>query len=191
MTIKNKNYRCGHCGNDITSDNGYYTIYSNTYTNAYFGYIYICHHCLKPTFFDNDGTQVPGECPGKTFGESIFQNKLVYTLYNEARSCFSINAFTSCGMCCRKILMHIAVDQGAEKDKAFSYYVDFLDENNLIPSNCKEWVSLIRTKGNEANHDIIILNNEEANTLLQFIEILITLIYEMPYKANVIKKVNN
>lgn len=191
-TLKNRNYICGHCGRDITSHNGYYNVNPNISHNndIGWGYIYICHNCNKPTFFRDD-EQVPGEISGKEFEEVIFHDNLIYKLYNEARKCITVGANTSAGMCCRKLLMHIAVDCGAKENLKFVEYVDYLDEKNYIPSNCKDWVSLIRTKGNEANHDIIILSNKESKTLLQFVEILIAIIYEMPYKATQFKLITD
>lgn len=183
-TINSKNYICGHCGENITSNIGYhmYDNHTNSSRDIEEGYIYICHKCNKPTYIDREN-QVPGATYGKKFKKEIFNNNLVYQLYEEACQCMKINAYTSVGMCCRKLLMHISVDCGAEEGKKFAYYVEYLDQNNFIPTNCKKWVDIIRNKGNEANHEIIILNENDAKQLIQFIQIMISVIYEMPYQA--------
>lgn len=183
-TIKGKNYICGYCGKDITSNIGFrmYDPSNSSLWDPGTGYIYICHNCNKPTYISSC-EQTPGASYGKNFEKEIFKNDLVYSLYNEACQCMKVNAYTSVGMCCRKLLMHISVDCGAEENKKFVYYVDYLDQNNYIPINCKKWVDIIRNKGNEANHEIIILNENDARQLIQFVQIMISVIYEMPYQA--------
>lgn len=181
--IPDKRYVCGFCGSDITSNKGYYMTNSFNKHDCQYGYIYICHNCNKPSYITYD-SQTPGSSYGKCFKKEIFNDNVVYELYNEVRNCIKINAYTSVGMCCRKLLMHIAVDCGAAEGKKFAYYVDYLDQNNYIPSNCKRWVDIIRNKGNEANHEIIILEEKDAKQLIQFIQIIISVIYEMPYQAN-------
>lgn len=183
--IESKNYICGHCGNDITSNKGYYIRhdYETSSANGH-GYIYICHKCNKPTFFQYD-SQVPNSLYGKCFNEDIFEDKMIYELYEEARHCMIVNAYTSVGMCCRKLLMHIAVDCGADVGEKFAFYVNYLDKQNYIPVKCKDWVDIIRDKGNEANHEIVILEEKDAKQLINFIEIIISVIYEMPYQAKI------
>ena len=97
----------------------------------------------------------------------------------------SINAYTSVGMCCRKLLMHIAVDCGSKEGLKFVEYVDYLNDNNYIPAKCKVWVDAIRSKGNEANHKITVLNKQEAEQLIRFIGMIISVIYEMPYQSEI------
>lgn len=165
-----KSYKCGFCGNDIASDKGYYA------ENA-FGTIYICHKCNKPTFFERYGNKTPGTLYGKEFKVNISEN--VKELYDEARKCYSVGAYSAVSMCCRKLLMHIAVECGADENLKFIEYVNYLDEENYIPKNSKKWVDIIRSKGNETTHEIKISDEKEAKQLIKFIEIIITLIYEI------------
>lgn len=180
--IRGKNYICGYCGKDINSFRGYYISNSGVTTPNGEGYIYICHNCNKPTYISNS-EQTPGSMYGEQFEEEIFDDKLIYLLYEEARKCMKINAYSSVGMCCRKLLMHIAVNCGAKEGQKFIEYVNYLDTNNYIPANCKEWVDIVRNKGNEANHEIIILNEKDAKQLINFIQMIISVIYKMPYQA--------
>lgn len=49
-------------------------------------------------------------------------------------------------------------------------------------ANSSEWVDHIRTKGNEATHEIPSMNKEDAIELLEFVEMLLRFVYEMPGK---------
>lgn len=140
-------------------------------------FIYICHHCRKPTFFGENG-QVPGIRPGADV--KGIDDAGVASLYNEARDCFSKNAFTATVLSCRKLLMHIAVSKGAPAGKNFIDYVEYLSSKGYVPPDAKSWVDHIRTKGNEANHEIVIMFEEEARDLISFAEMLLKLVYEFP-----------
>ena len=76
--------------------------------------------------------------------------------------------------------MHIAVDKGAKEGLKFIEYVEYLSKNNYIPPGAKNWVDIIRDKGNEANHEILIMNGDDAKDLLKFVEMLLKIIYEFP-----------
>ena len=182
MELPSKNFVCGYCDKDINSYKGYYLASGGSSHYDGNGFIYICHHCNKPTYI-NYKEQVPGAKYGESFDREIFDDELVYILYEEARNCMKANSYTSVGMCCRKLLMHIAVSCGAKEGKSFKEYVEYLDENNYIPTNCKEWVDIIRTKGNEANHEIIILDKNDAKQLISFTQMIISVIYKMKYEA--------
>jgi hypothetical protein len=76
--------------------------------------------------------------------------------------------------------MHIAVQEGAEADKNFFYYVKYLAENGFVPPKGTAWVDYIRTRGNEANHEIKIMEAVDSQTLIAFVEMLLRFIYEFP-----------
>jgi hypothetical protein len=46
-------------------------------------------------------------------------------------------------------------------------------------------VDYIRTKGNEANHEITIMSDEDAKDLITFSEMLLKFVYEFPAKVPV------
>lgn len=183
-TLGSRSYTCGYCGKPLASEKGYFASVEGWASNAY---IYICHHCYRPTFFDKDGNQTPGF----KYGNDVLDidDEGVRELYNEARACFSANSFTAVILCCRKLLMHIAVSKGDTPGKDFIDYVEFLSAKNYIPPDAKEWVDHIRKKGNEANHEIVIMKKQDAEDLLSFIETLLRIIYEFP--ANVRKRVKS
>jgi hypothetical protein len=106
----------------------------------------------------------------------------VEALYQEARSCMKVNSYTSAVITCRKLLMHIAVEKGADKGKSFLEYVDYLSQKGYVPPDGKGWVDHIRTKGNEANHEIKIMSPPDAGDLISFAEMLLKFVYEFPAK---------
>ncbi|HDP99722.1 MAG TPA: DUF4145 domain-containing protein [bacterium] len=92
----------------------------------------------------------------------------------------SVSGFTSVVLSCRKLLMHIAVSKGANPGENFVSYVQYLSDNHYIPPDAKDWVDHIREKGNEANHEVNIMNKDDAELLLSFIQMLLKVIYEFP-----------
>lgn len=167
--IDSKDFKCAFCNNKVASDIGF--------DHKIFHYsIYICPHCIHPTFFNNN-TQVPAPILGNDVKELPEE---INSIYNEIRNCTGINAYTSAVLSSRKLLMHIAVKQGASEGKNFFEYVEYLSTKGFVPPNGKEWVDHIRTKGNEANHKIVLMNKEDALNLITFIEMLLKFIYEFP-----------
>lgn len=76
--------------------------------------------------------------------------------------------------------MHVAVQQGASENISFKKYVEYLDENNLIPARSKGWVDKIRDMGNESNHEIRINTRKDADDMLRFMGMLLSIVYEFP-----------
>ena len=181
--LGSKKFVCGYCGNPLASNLGFYV--KEVLSGHKLEYIYICHHCLKPTYFDMRGNQTPGVIYGNSVNDIP---KLIRGIYNEARRCTSLSCYTAAVLCCRKLIMHIAVSKGAKKRDTFKSYVEFLSNKGYIPPNGKNWVDHIRKKGNEANHEIKIMNKEDAEDLIIFIEMLLKFIYEFPEKVK--KKVS-
>jgi DNA-directed RNA polymerase subunit RPC12/RpoP len=180
-TLKSRSYVCGYCGQDISSEKGYSGGYivQTPHKTKHLEYIYICHHCGRPTFFDHSTRQFPDSLYG---GEVQNVPSEVYGLYNEARSCVSVNAFTASTMCSRKIIMNVAVERTAPTGITYQQYVDWLDSNGYLPQGSKDWVDHVRTTGNAANHEIPVTNEQDAKLLIDFVEMLLKLIYEFPGK---------
>ena len=76
--------------------------------------------------------------------------------------------------------MNISVHQGAKEGLKFIEYVEYLSRNGYIPPNGKMWVDHIRKKGNEATHEILLMNQQDASELISFIEMILRFIYEFP-----------
>ena len=147
--IETISYRCGYCHDKVASDRGY--AIHDYKLRRQVGGIYICPSCQGATFSAPEGQRFPSSA----FGNSV--NNVpedLSSLYEEARRCTSQSCYTSAVLACRKILMNIAVDRGAEKNLPFIEYVNYLSDKGFIPPNGKHWVDHIRKKGNEANHEI-------------------------------------
>jgi len=82
--------------------------------------------------------------------------------------------------------MHLAVSLGAAQGEPFINYVQYLADNHYVPPGAKGWVDHIRKKGNEANHEITLMVQADAEELLAFVQMLLKVIYEFP--ASVQKK---
>jgi hypothetical protein len=105
----------------------------------------------------------------------------IEVLYEEARNCTSVNAFNASAMLCRKILIHLAVEKGAEEGKSFEDYLDYIADRYISDEN-RQWVQQIRDKGGEARHQMPQMTKYDAEQLITFIEMLLKLIYEFPGK---------
>jgi hypothetical protein len=141
--------------------------------------IAICPNCNMPTFLDEEG-----QVPGVPFGEAVpHLPDDVDMLYNEVRHCMEVNAYTPAVLACRKLLMHIAVEKGALQGESYQKYVDYLATKAYVPPDSKDWVDAIRQKGNDANHEIVVMKQDDAEELLSFIEMLLKVIYEFPKRA--------
>ena len=167
-------FTCGTCGESVSSNAGYYAS-----GNPSGWRVYLCHHCGHPTFFDEKGSQAPGPLAGNKVGHLPPD---VGHLYDEARSCCSVNAYTASILACRKLLMNIAVAKGAKPGLHFIEYVDYLAKKGFVPPGGEGWVDHIREKGNEATHEIAIKEQEEAEQLIAFAEMLLKFIFEFPGK---------
>ncbi|MCK8046952.1 DUF4145 domain-containing protein [Shewanella sp. 1CM18E] len=166
-----KAYICGFCSNKVASSKGY--IGSN---NAV---LYLCSNCDEPTYFFGLGGQLPDVAPGNSVQHLPAD---IESLYNEARNSVAASCYTGSVLICRKLLMNIGVQQGAETGKAFIFYIDYLAEKGFIPPNGRGWVDHIRKKGNEATHEIVLMSKEDCEDLIAFSEMLIKFIYEFPSK---------
>lgn len=182
VTFTRKSYTCGHCGNRVGPDKGYTcsltTVPGEKQVGGRAASIYICPHCTKPTFFDIDGKQLPGVRIGNDVAG--ITNEGVGTLYNEAGDCTALGAHTAPVLICRKILMNLAVHKGASEGKSFLDYVEYLAGKGYVPPDGKQWVDVIRSKGNEANHEIRVMRKDDALQILTFVEMLLRFVYEFP-----------
>lgn len=167
--LRTAHYVCGYCGSQVASRDGYRY---GTGMQA----IYICP-CEKPTHIDVSGCQYPGA----PFGERVDHlPEDVENLYDEARSCMQVSAYTCAVMACRKLLMNVAVGKGAEEGRDYVYYVNYLDEERHITRDARGSVDHIRKMGNSANHEIAPKSREDAERLITFVSMLLKLVFEFP-----------
>ncbi|MGH2396665.1 MAG: DUF4145 domain-containing protein [bacterium] len=107
----------------------------------------------------------------------------VKEVYDEARRCIGVKAFTAAELLCRKILMHVAVEKGASEGHPFAHYLAFLLTNGYIPSQAQQWVDVIRQHGNDSAHGLVPPNADRAQGTLELTAILLRMVYELEYKA--------
>ena len=169
--IKTHSFRCGYCDRDVASNRGY--------TADGPAALPICPRCWLPTLFTTD-SQVPAPMFGAKV-ESLPDN--VAAVYNEARRCMSVGSCTGAVLLCRKLLMHIAVEKGAKAGETFKSYVSHLADQHWVPPGSEDWVDSIRQTGNDANHEIAIMDRQAAERLISFCELLLKFIYEFPNRV--------
>jgi len=166
---------CGYCGQGVGPDRGYHPEAPRGQHR-----IYICTYCRRPTYIEPDDSQFPGVPYG---AEVEYLPDAVRRVYDEARRAMSVNAFTVAAMACRKVLMNVAVEEGADENQSFATYVNWLADEGFVPAKGRSWVDRIREKGNEANHEIPDIDRTDAEDVLSFTEMLLKVNYEMPARA--------
>jgi hypothetical protein len=187
INLPSKKYTCAYCGGTPVVTYGCQgrrdELYKESPTvskmslRVYYRHIYICHECHHPTYFNDRGEQFPKAPPGQRIKHL---EEDVNNLYEEARRCFLVAAYTAAAMVLRKILMNVAVAEGADEDKDYNTYVNYLNSKNLVPTKCKFLIDKIRVDGNDANHKIRSVTEEEATVLLTLVELLLKTTYELP-----------
>lgn len=173
-------FKCGYCSRDVGSNKGFSGM---DHTRAIQPHIYVCPICYQPTYFRSD---LNLQIPGNPFGDPVDHlSKHVATVYEEARRCMAVNAYTAATMLCRKLLMNIAVEKGAKEGDSFASYVDYLKNNGFVPQGVESWVKEVKEKGNVANHEVAPVDKSESEDIINFLEMLLKFIYEFPGKRNV------
>ena len=171
VQVNRRSWVCGYCGDKVASNSGYSTNQLRAEVC-----ILICPGCSRPTFFEGS-KRTPQNAPGDAVQNVPSE---LHSLYDEARASFAANAYTGAVMICRKILMHIAVNKGSKPNLRFIQYVEYLAEKNFLTPGGRDWVDYIRRRGNEANHEIELMTDEDAKTLISFVEMLLRFIYQFP-----------
>lgn len=171
-------YKCGYCGHSVASNQGLQgrDHVGNRIATA------LCPNCNSPTLI-TPWKQVPGPLYGAEI-EGI-DDESVGQLYEEARACMAASAYTAAVLACRKILMHVAVAKGAERNRSFVDYVTYLADSGYVPPDGRPWLDAIREAGNQANHEIVIANRDRASEVLSFVEMLLRLVFELPHRIKI------
>ncbi len=79
--------------------------------------------------------------------------------------------------------MNVAVSEGADKGLKFWQYVRYLADEGHITIKAKTWVDHVRDKGNDANHEIEMMEREDAERLIKFSEMMLKTMFEYPAEA--------
>lgn len=106
-------------------------------------------------------------------------------IWAEARNCLGIGANVAAVMLCRKLLFHMAVENGLPEKNAKGFAPNFyeaiqqLESVGKITADMKPWVKKIKDVGNDANHEITPVTADDAKTVATFTLQLLVLVYEM------------
>lgn len=169
-SLNPRDFTCGYCDREVATAVGFFE------SDMPQRRIYICPRCGGPNIFRGDN-QIPAPRPGASVEHCP---TAVAGLYNEARNSVSAGAYTGAVLCCRKLLMNIAVALGADEGKKFIDYVEFVSNEGYVPPQGRHWVDHIRKKGNEATHEIPNMTKGDATELITFLEMLLKFNYEFP-----------
>lgn len=172
-----RDFQCSYCGNQVGSSQGY------AYENGQYHAIAICPRCGSPTYCDGmpgSETLYPGISPGEPVANVPPE---LAQLYAEARQSAGAGAYTACVMVCRKMLMNIAVREGAKQGEGFKDYIDYLEKNGYFSPKSKAFVEYIRNLGNEANHEVAAKTRDDAVAALQFVAALLRHNYDLPSRV--------
>lgn len=172
---------CAYCGNKTVIHifnriRKYDSKVFNGYRNLYgIGY---CSFCGNPSIFDmTRNLWIPQAKPLTKINHLPGD---ISSLYEEIRNSYSVGALSCTIMASRKMIMHVAVECGADVGKSFLFYVNYLNDNNYLPKHSNEWLDKIRDAGNEQNHEIAPATREDTDRILAFISSLLKIVYELP-----------
>lgn len=139
------------------------------------GLIYICYKCNAPNIINKDFKPIIKP----PYGKNIYKlPNEIREAYNEARKCMQVGAYTAASMILRKILMNVAVSEGKKEGDTFKNYIDYLYNEGIIHKKQKGLIDKVREIGNEANHEIKSVSEEDAQYIFKLIEHLLLNNYE-------------
>jgi hypothetical protein len=169
--IRNERWKCGYCDHQVSSEYGYYSDGKHITARA-------CPSCKGLSMFVQ-GDVLPRPTPGSPV---TGVDPMMRGLYEEARMAAGAGAFTASVMACRKLLMNIAVREGAHPGRTFKEYVGYLEKKGLFSPKAKRFVEHIKDIGNDANHQIDPKSQEDAELTIEFVGSLLRHNYELPSK---------
>jgi hypothetical protein len=179
LTLNPMSFKCGNCGLLVEPTQG---LKSNSDDRGQHRFVYFCTsvECRYPMLFipsvDNKGRVTYDQFPSPPTSRAIehLPKPEVDRLWNEVRDAAKSGAATVAVMGCRALLHHIAFNAAAgdddvsEKQAAnftFQQSVDYLETNGFLPPNSRDWVDEVRKKGNVANHDLVLMDQNDVSTV--------------------------
>jgi len=144
-------------------------------------WIGICNYCHKPVLVKNDGDIVfPTPLPlpsDKRIPEHIRQD------LDEAKICFSVDAYRACAVMARRAIQSAAIDKGTTKGNLVEQ-INELESIGIITKDLKEWATVVRWVGNDAAHpNKDKVEKEDAEDILILAEQFLNVIYVAPALA--------
>jgi hypothetical protein len=125
--------------------------------------------------FDALGKAILSPLPGEEIKNLPEKIKPIYGEIRKSMQCGCPNGAI---MLMRKLIMHIAVEEGAEDGKSFESYIDYLSAKGIVPKKSKNKADSVRLLGNATNHEIENRTQGEAQNCFEFIELLLKVNYE-------------
>lgn len=169
-TVVFMEWTCGYCGNKVAARE----VGSSSATGLAAFQCPKCHN-----FTIRSGGRISPPAQMLPMVEHVPDD--VGIAWREAVDSYGAGAYTAAEIMCRKILMHVAVDEaGASEGKSFIEYVDKLDSEGYIAKGLKAKVDEIRQRGNVANHKLPASTAEIALKTLSVTRHLLVSIYELP-----------
>jgi len=177
-------FQCGHCGTKGVPSQSFILLRPDGTGQAGrpLTCMLICPACFKPTHISDWSNGRPTrQIPGILVGDDVQHLPPdVEAVYGEARKAMTVEAYTGAAHLCRKILMNVAVSQGAKEKETFQVYVDYLEQNHYFPKGSMKWVDHIRHKGNDAAHHLGPVSKADAVELINFVDVLLKQVFEFP-----------
>jgi hypothetical protein len=176
---------CGHCGRAVGAEIVYDSVMwgnvsGSTYVPQPSASLWLrCPHCGEGSVRTrNSGVIYPVPRPGRTLEH--LPAEMVWA-WEEARSAYSVGAYTAAEMMCRKILMHVAEDKGlAEVGSSFVSCMDALHAAGFITKGLEAVVDQVRGRGNLANRHLPPSSEQESHVTLMITQHLMEAVYELP-----------
>lgn len=141
-------------------------------------WIGLTHCCDSPVLVCNEGEIIhPSPLPSPTdqrIPDSIRED------LEEAKICFSVNAYRACAVIARRAIQSTCIDKGATKDRLCDQIQELFD-NRVITKDLKEWADVVRWVGNDAAHAAAgKVDKEDAEDILELAEQFLQVIYVAP-----------
>jgi hypothetical protein len=100
-------------------------------------------------------------------------------LYEEGVASYCAGAFTAASMVCRKVLMSFACQEGSTEGKHFTEYVDYIIDNLIPIPKAKPAIAAIKKIGNDANHKLQFVTQDDAKRSLQITTFMLHAVYTL------------
>ncbi len=167
--------RCGHCGIRTTA-----AVLARDRGSPPTEWVR-CIRCGRGAVIDGPtGAQSPAPLPGEGVQGLPAE---VEAAYAEARRCLGAGAHNAAEMMSRRILIHVAMDKGAEGVEGFDAYVDYLEDAGYVTTTMRHWVDRIRQHANAASQALPEQSPARAADTVAFTTQLLRLVYEVDFLA--------
>jgi len=145
-------------------------------------YVLSCPSCGRPIIYQIGSHKTYPS--GRPLKAVIHLPEKIDAIYSEINVAIGAGCFTAAVILARTAINHIAVDKGAEENKTFQYYVQFLVDNHFVPPNACDWIDKIRKMANKSVHDLEVWGRNEAELIGKFLMYLLIFVYELPASIN-------